>query len=66
MKEEQLTVPFVKRKKYCTYIGKVSPGLTNIIDCDFDAEKPNTKWLTDITGFRISTERYFYLQLLIA
>ena len=59
MKEEHLNVPFVKKKRYCSYVGEVTPAVENIINRDFCAQKPNTKWLTDITEFHISTGKVY-------
>jgi len=33
MKEEHLNVPFAKKKRYCSYVGEVSPAVENIINC---------------------------------
>jgi len=49
MKEEKLIVPYIKQRKYNSYKGEISPEVENIIDRDFHADKPNTKWLTDLT-----------------
>jgi transposase InsO family protein/transposase-like protein len=51
MKEENLIVYKKKKKKYSSYKGEISPEVKNIINRDFHAEKPNEKWLTDITEF---------------
>jgi len=37
------------KKKYSSYLGEISPEVENIINIHFRAEKPNEKWLTDIT-----------------
>ena len=59
MKEEQLVVPNVKRKKYSSYQGEISPEVENIINRDFHADTPNAKWLTDITEFRIPVGKIY-------
>ncbi|NLX27103.1 MAG: IS3 family transposase [Lentisphaerae bacterium] len=59
MKEEHLIVPFVKRKKYSSYIGEVSPAVENIVNRDFHADNPNEKWLTDITEFHIQAGKVY-------
>lgn len=51
MKEENLAVRCIKRKKYNSYAGEISPEVANIINLDFHASAPNIKWLTDITEF---------------
>lgn len=53
MKEENLVVPNIKRKKYNSYKGELSPKVENIVNREFHADKPNNKWLTDITEFHI-------------
>lgn len=59
MKEEHLIVLNVKRKKYNSYIGEISMAVENIINRDFHAEKPNVKWLTDITEFHIPAGKVY-------
>ena len=59
MKEEHLTVPYIKRKKYNSYKGEISPDIENIINRDFQADKPNVKWLTDITEFHIPAGKIY-------
>ena len=53
MKEENLVVSLKKRKKYNSYQGEISPAVENLLNRDFHADKPNEKWLTDITEFSI-------------
>ncbi len=53
MFQSNLIVNSKKSKKYRSYQGESLPAATNIIDRDFHAEKPNEKWLTDITEFHI-------------
>lgn len=59
MKEEHLTVPTKRMKKYSSYKGEITPEVDNIINRDFHAEQPNTKWLTDITEFAIPAGRVY-------
>ncbi|HZK88389.1 MAG TPA: IS3 family transposase [Anaerovoracaceae bacterium] len=59
MKEEHLMVPYIKRKKYSSYKGEISPAVENVIQRDFHAKKPNIKWLTDITEFRIPAGKIY-------
>ena len=44
MKEEHLTVPTKRMKKYSSYKGEITPEVDNIINRDFHAEQPNTKY----------------------
>ena len=59
MKEENLVVKSVKKKKYSSYMGEISPAVENIIKRDFHADKPNMKWLTDITEFHIPAGKIY-------
>ena len=59
MKEEQLTKHVKTAKKYNSYKGEISPEVDNIIHRDFHADKPNCKWLTDITEFHIPAGKVY-------
>ena len=59
MKEENLVVPNIKRKKYSSYKGEISPEVENIINREFHADRPNNKWLTDITEFHIPAGKVY-------
>jgi transposase InsO family protein len=59
MKEDNLAVPSIRRKKYSSYVGEVSPVADNIINRDFHAELPNEKWVTDITEFGIPAGKVY-------
>ena len=59
MKEEKLSVRCVKRKKYSSYKGEISPAVPNLINRDFHADKPNEKRLTDITEFSIPAGKVY-------
>ena len=41
------------RRKYNSYQGESSPSVPNAANRGFHAEKPNEKWLADITEFAI-------------
>ena len=53
MKEELLLVRKPKKRKYNSYKGEISPEVPNLIDRKFHSDKPNEKWLTDITEFSL-------------
>ena len=53
MREQNLVVVNHKVARYNSYKGEISPEVDNLINRDFHAEKPNEKWLTDITEFAI-------------
>lgn len=59
MKGEKLTVPIKRTRKYSSYKGEITPEVDNIINRDFHAEQPNTKWLTDITEFAIPAGKVY-------
>ena len=59
MSEEKLIVPYKKKKRYKSYIGEITPAVPNLIKRKFHAEKPNEKWLTDITEFQIPNAKIY-------
>jgi len=59
IKEEQLIISTTQNKKYNSYKGEISPEVENVIDRDFHSDKPNIKWLTDITEFRIPAGKVY-------
>lgn len=60
MHEEGLVVKSIKRKKYSSYMGEISPSVSNILKRIFHAEFPNSKWLTDITEFHIPAGKVYF------
>lgn len=59
MFEENLIVKFSKRKKYSSDVGEITPAQPNLLNRDFKATKPNEKWLTDITEFKIPAGKVY-------
>ena len=59
MKSENLLVMSKRQKKYSSYKGEITPEVENVINRDFHAEKPNQKWLTDITEFAIPSGKVY-------
>lgn len=59
MKQECLVVPKPKRHRYGSYLGEISPAPENLINRDFQAATPNTKWLTDITEFQLPAGKVY-------
>jgi putative transposase len=59
MVEVGLEVRLKRRGKFNSYLGKISPPAPNILKQDFSAAKPNEKWLTDITEFRIPSGKVY-------
>jgi transposase InsO family protein len=58
MKQEHLTC-MLRKKKYRSYRGKVGKVAHNLLKQDFRAEKPNRKWATDITEFKLLGQRLY-------
>ena len=59
MNEDNLHVKNIKNKKYSSYKGEISPEVPNVVQRDFHADKPNLKWLTDITEFGIPAGKVY-------
>lgn len=59
MKQETLIVQQRHKQKYSSYKGEITPAVENVIDRDFHADKPNQKWLTDITEFSIKAGKVY-------
>lgn len=49
----------VRMKKYRSYKGTVGKIAPNVLDRNFLAEKPNEKWVTDITEFKLFGEKMY-------
>ncbi|PLT32123.1 IS3 family transposase [Bacillus sp. V5-8f] len=49
----------VRMKKYKSYKGTVGKIAPNILDRNFQADKPNQKWVTDITEFKFFGEKLY-------
>lgn len=43
----------VRRRKYRSYQGQVGLAAQNLLERDFSAATPNSKWVTDVTEFRV-------------
>lgn len=59
MKQEGLSVPARKKRRYGSYLGEISPAPDNLLNRDFQAATPNEKWLTDITEFQIPAGKVY-------
>lgn len=59
MKEEGLVVRIKRRGNYSSYAGEITPEAGNILERDFHTDKPNQKWLTDITEFAIPAGKIY-------
>ena len=49
----------VRMKKYRSYKGEVGKIAPNLLERDFYAEKPNQKWVTDVTAFSLFGEKLY-------
>jgi transposase InsO family protein len=54
----------VRIKKYRSYRGKVGKIAPNILNRDFNAKKPNQKWLTDISVFTLLGQKLYFSPML--
>ncbi len=59
MKEESLLPKRKRTRKYSSYKGELSPEVPNLVNREFQAAKPNEKWLTDITEFAIPAGKIY-------
>ncbi|NLB82684.1 MAG: IS3 family transposase [Synergistaceae bacterium] len=59
MTEYALVVFGKKKRKYSSYKGENAPAARNLLERDFHASAPNTKWLTDITEFQIPAGKIY-------
>jgi putative transposase len=53
-----------RRRQYRSWLGQVGTIAANVLDRQFSASAPNTKWVTDVTEFRIG-DRKVYLSPVI-
>ena len=54
----------VRMKKYRSYKGEVGKIAPNLLERDFHAEKPNQKWVTDVTEFSLFGEKLYLSPIL--
>ena len=52
------------KRKYSSYKGTVGKIAENLIERDFNAEKPNQKWYTDVTEFNLRGEKCYLSPIL--
>ena len=57
--EELGLVCRVRMKKYCSYKGEIGKIAPNLLNQDFHADKPNQKWVTDVTEFSLFGEKLY-------
>ncbi|WP_163362232.1 DDE-type integrase/transposase/recombinase, partial [Escherichia coli] len=49
----------VRSKKYRSYKGDVGKVAPNLLQRDFAAQRPNQKWVTDVTEFRVGEDKLY-------
>lgn len=54
----------VRMKKYRSYKGEVGKVAPNLLQRDFHAEKPNQKWVTDVTEFHLFGQKLYLSPIL--
>ncbi len=54
----------IRPKKYRSYKGQVGKMAKNILKRDFKATKPNQKWVTDVTEFKVKDEKLYLSPIL--
>ena len=54
----------VRMKKYRSYKGNVGKIAPNLLNRDFYADKPNQKWVTDVTEFSLFGEKLYLSPIL--
>ena len=54
----------VRMKKYRSYKGEVGKIADNKLNREFRAEKPNQKWVTDVTQFRLLGQKLYFSPIL--
>ena len=59
MKSEHLRVYVPRIKRFSSYQGEISPDVPNLLQRNFHADRPNQKWLTDITEFSIPSGKVY-------
>lgn len=59
MRESQMRVFKSRKRHYNSYKGEITPAVPNILDRDFHSDRPNEKWVTDITEFSIPAGKVY-------
>lgn len=55
---------YVRMKKYRSYRGEIGKVAPNLLNRDFHADRPNQKWVTDITEFSLFGEKLYLSPIL--
>ena len=54
----------VRMKKYKSYKGEVGKTAPNLLGRDFEADRPNQKWVTDVTEFSLFGQKLYLSPIL--
>lgn len=54
----------VRPKKYRSYRGQVGRTAPNVLNRNFAADKPNQKWVTDVTEFKVGDKKLYLSPIL--
>ena len=49
----------IRARKYKSYKGEIGKICDNLLNCEFEAEKPNKKGVTDVTEFKVHNEKLY-------
>lgn len=49
----------VRPKKYRSYRGQFNANVPNVLDRKFRADRPNSKWVTDVTEFNVRGDKLY-------
>ncbi|WP_164704050.1 DDE-type integrase/transposase/recombinase, partial [Pseudomonas viridiflava] len=49
----------VRPKKYRSYKGTVGKIAPNLLERNFTAQRPNQKWVTDVTEFKVANRKLY-------
>ncbi|MDQ0144123.1 transposase InsO family protein [Cupriavidus necator] len=49
----------VRVKKYRSYRGECGRAAPNVLDRQFEAQRPNQKWATDVTEFKVAGQKLY-------
>ncbi len=49
----------VRPKKYRSYRGEVGRAAPNVLARQFEADRPNQKWVTDVTEFKVHDQKLY-------
>ena len=48
------------KRRYSSYKGEIGKIADNLLKRNFKAEKPNQKWATDVTEFKVCDEKHYF------